>query len=206
MRSVMLIAGMCESLVYDAAYDYIGIDHGALVCMQQQIPLQAAIGDFDSIEHSEYLQLQKYTKVFKLPSHKNETDSEEAIQYAIKQGYENIVLYGGLGGRIDHELANLYLMITRRYPITLMDEHNTIKVMEKGSYTIKREHKYLSFLALEKSCITETGVEYPLYEQNLTPSDIYAISNEIVNTYAQVTLHYGRLLFIQSDDAKHIDM
>lgn len=203
MQRVMLVAGMCEHLTYDASYDYIGIDYGAFVCMQNQIPLLAAVGDFDSIEKEVYTQLLTYTKVLKLPAHKNQTDSEEAIQYAMQLGYKEIVLYGGLGGRIDHELANLYLMIHRRYPITLADENNCIKVMEKGSYRIKKEHKYLSFLALEDSCITETGVEYPLYEQKLTCKDIYSVSNEIQEQYADVELHYGRMLLIQSDD-KHM--
>lgn len=205
MRKVMLIAGMSTCVPYEADVDYIGIDRGALVCMNQQIPLQAAIGDFDSIDEEDAILLEQYTQVHRLPAHKNETDSEEAIQYAMAQGYDDIILYGGLGGRIDHELANLHLMIHRRLPITLMDACNTMKVITEGTYRIKKEHTYLSFLALEESCITETGVEYPLFEQKLNPQDIYSISNEIKDTYADVTIHYGRMIMMQSEDAPRIE-
>ncbi|MEG0527992.1 MAG: thiamine diphosphokinase [Longicatena sp.] len=200
MRKIILVAGMSDTLIYDETYDYIGVDHGAFVCMELGIPLVAAIGDFDSISEEVYQQLVTYTNVEKLPAQKNETDSEEAIHYAMNLGYEEIILYGGLGGRMDHELANLHLMIHRRLPITLMDRNNILKVLLPGEYTIQKEHKYLSFLALEESCISETGVAYPLYEQKLVPSDIYSISNEFEGQEAHIILHYGRMLMMQSDD------
>lgn len=198
----MLVAGMSRKIPLMEDMDYIGIDRGALIAMEQGIVLRAAIGDFDSMSDTAYQRLCAYTKVYKLPTHKNETDSEEAIDYAIKEGYEEIILFGGLGGRIDHELANLHLMIHRQLPITLMDENNLMKVITPGVYHIEKKHKYLSFLALEESFITETGVEYPLYEQQIYPCDIYSISNEIQGAYADVILHGGRMLMIQSDDEK----
>lgn len=193
---------MAENVPVFDDMDYIGIDRGALLCLQQHIPLRAAIGDFDSINEQEYKQLCEYCDVRKLPAHKNETDSEEAIQYAMKEGYEEIILYGGLGGRIDHELANIHLMIYRDLPITLMDEQNELRVMKPGVYNIEKKHTYLSFLALEDSCISESGVAYPLHKQALQPSDIYSISNEIEEDYATIELHYGKMLMIQSDDRK----
>ena len=71
----------------------------------------------------------------KLPSHKNETDTEVAIEAALQLGYDDIILYGGLGGRLDHEMANLHLMIYRELPLTLMNDTNIIKVLHPVSYT-----------------------------------------------------------------------
>ncbi|MEG1475198.1 MAG: thiamine diphosphokinase [Longicatena sp.] len=201
MSKVVLVAGMAHHVPCLEGYDYIGVDHGAICCVEQNIPMIAAIGDFDSITKVELEDLYKRTKVRKLPSHKNETDSEEAIAYALSLFYDEIILYGGLGGRLDHELANLHLLIHRDLPISLMDENNTVCVIKPGTYNIKKQHKYLSFLALEKSCLSEEGVAYPLCEQVFTPSDIYSISNEIIEESAQITLHYGRMLMMQSSDA-----
>lgn len=202
MSKVVLVAGMSNTVPFLEDADYIGIDHGAVSCMQQQIPMLMAVGDFDSITESEHEQLKHYTNVKKLPAHKNETDSEVAIFHALELGYDEIILYGSLGGRIDHEMANFHLMLYRDLPITLMDEYNIVQVIKPGTYKVKKQHKYLSFLALEDSCITETGVEYPLQECKLASKDIYSISNEICDEYADVTLHYGKMLMMQSDDKK----
>lgn len=202
MSKVILVAAMSTTVPKYADADYIGIDHGAVSCMNQQIPMLMAIGDFDSTSETELQALQGYTNVHKLQVHKNETDSEEAIAYALERGYDELILYGSLGGRVDHELANLHLLIYRDLPITLMDEQNIVKVIKPGTYEVEKEHTYLSFLALEESCITETGVAYPLHECKIIPSDIFPVSNEIMDTYATITLHYGRMLMIQSDDKK----
>lgn len=202
MSKVVLVAGMSQHVPILEDAHYIGVDHGAVNCMEQHITMVAAIGDFDSVTKDEWEALQTITKVHKLPSHKNETDSEEAINYAIEHGYEEIILFGGLGGRMDHELANLHLMIHRDLPIILMDEHNIVRVLKPGTYIIPKQHTYLSFLALEKSCITETGVAYPLIERELLPSDIYSVSNEFMDEEAHVTVHYGRVLMMQCDDPK----
>lgn len=202
MSKVILVAGMSETVPIFKDADYIGIDYGAVRCMKQQIPMVMAVGDFDSTNETELEALQSYTDVRKLPAHKNETDSEEAIACALKLGYDDLILYGSLGGRIDHEMANFHLLIYRDLPITLMDEQNIVKVIKPGTYKVQKLHTYLSFLALEESCITETGVAYPLQECKLSPADIFPISNEITDAQAMVTLHYGRMLMMQSDDRK----
>lgn len=201
MRKIVLLAAGMTSVVPDMMdVDYIGVDHGAVCIMKQGLPMCAAIGDFDSVSKEEYEALCAYTKVEKLPTHKNETDSEVAINYALQQGYEQIILYGGLGGRIDHEMANIHLMIQRDLPLKLMDETNEIQVLKPGTYEIEKHHKYLSFLPLEDTCISESGVAYPLDHCPLKKEDIFPMSNEILNTKAQITIHSGKVLMMQSDD------
>lgn len=181
--------------------DYIGVDHGAVCCMRQGIAMRKAVGDFDSITKEEFEQLKQFCEVEKLPSHKNETDTEVAIEAAMQLGYEDIILYGGLGGRLDHELANVHLMIYRDLPLTLMNDTNILKVLHPGTYEVEKQHTYLSFLPLEDSCISEEGVAYPLKERVLKVTDIYPLSNEINGRIAKITVHYGRVLMMQCRDA-----
>lgn len=196
----MLIAGMATHVPPHESYDIIGVDFGAVICLQQQQPMVCAIGDFDSINTHEYEQLRQSCETIKLPEHKNETDTEAAIQYALSRGYQEIVLYGVLGGRKDHEMANMYLLMYRNYPIQIWDDYNRMRCIEKGVYHIKKEYTYLSFLPLEPCCISEQGVAYPLDHRELTRQDIYSISNEIVDHEAIVEVHKGRLLMIESND------
>lgn len=201
-RKVILAAGMSKHIpIWDDA-DVIGIDRGALIAVRQGIPLRCAIGDFDSISITEKAEIEKVCELHALPRHKNETDSEAAILYALKQGYEEIILYGGLGGRMDHALANLYLLMHRDFPLTLRDEHHIITKHPPGTYVIKKQFTYLSLLALEPSLISESGVAYPLHKRRITPGDIYTISNEITADQAEITIHEGKILLFQSEDCK----
>lgn len=202
MPKVVLVAGRAYQIPLIEHADYYGVDHGAICCMHQQIKMKKAIGDFDSITFDELEELKKNTKVIQLPTHKDETDSEAAILIAMEDGYDEIILFGGLGGRIDHEMVNLHLMLYRDYPLTLMDENNTVKVLSKGTYEVEKTHRYLSFLPLEESCITEEGVAYPLDRRKLSLQDIYTTSNEIVNEKARIIIHYGKVLMMQCNDVK----
>lgn len=200
MSGVILIAGMAKKPYLKAGYDVIGVDRGAFICLQHGIHMKVAIGDFDSVSKEEYDELSKSCEMLKLPAHKNESDSEVAIDYALEHGYDSIIIYGGLGGRKDHEMANINLMMHRNLPIKLMDDQNCMQVLQEGSYRIKKEYTYLSFLPIEDSCMSEEGVAYPLDHQLLKKQDIYGISNEIVDTYATITVHKGKVLMIEAND------
>lgn len=199
MSRVILLAGMCEKLpVFND--DLIGIDHGAITAMKAQRPMVAAIGDFDSVSSDELKQLEATTKLIKLNTHKNETDSEAAINYAQTLGYDEIILYGGLGGRIDHELINLSLLVHKK-GITLMNERNRITLIEKGSYKQKKEYHYLSFIPLDECVISLKNVAYPLDHCTVHPWDTFTTSNEILDE-AEIIVHQGKLLMIECNDGK----
>lgn len=202
MPKVILVAGMATKIAIDTTgYDVIGVDHGAVIAMRQEIAMIAAIGDFDSISEEQHQALAKVCTMIELPAHKNESDSEVAIQYALEQGYDEIVLYGGMGGRKDHELANMYLLMHRNYPLILMDEQNRMRKLDVGVYQIpKSSYTYISFLPLAQSCITETGVAYPLRQREMDICDIYGISNEIVEAFATIEIHKGSFLMIEAND------
>lgn len=199
-RKIMLIAAMSQTIEKIPDCDYIGIDRGALTAIRQNIPLLCAIGDFDSISSEERDEIAIHCPIEVLPTHKDETDSEKGIFYALEHGYDEIILYGALGGRMDHTTANLSLLIHRELPLVLMDEHHYIRKLKKGNYLLPKRFTYLSFLALEKTIISETGVAYPLEMRTITPQDIYPISNEIIADYAQITIHEGSVLMIQCED------
>lgn len=199
----MLVAGMAKRIPVLDDVDVAGIDRGALIALRQGISLVCAIGDFDSISREEFHEIQAACPVEKLPAHKNETDSEQGILYALEHGYEEIILYGGLGGRMDHTLANLYLMMHRDLPLILMDEHHYIQKLNEGTHRVPKRFRYLSFLALEQAVISEMNVAYPLDHQAISPSDIYPVSNEILQDHAIITIHQGSVLMIQCEDEQH---
>lgn len=196
----MLIAGLAHHIPHINNCDYIGIDRGAWIALQENITLSCAIGDFDSISEKEKNTIESHCPMMRLPQHKDETDTEQAILYTMEQGYKEILLYGGLGGRMDHTLANIHLLTQRDLPLVLMDEHHEIRKLKKGRHIIKPQFQYLSFLALEKTVITEKNVAYPLERRLISSKDIYTISNEILSDHAEIIIHEGSVLMMQCED------
>ena len=54
----------------------IGVDKGALYCLENNIKMDCAIGDYDSIDEKPYIEINKITKVIKLNPIKDETDTQ----------------------------------------------------------------------------------------------------------------------------------
>lgn len=197
-RAIVCLGHLDQIPLIDA--DVIGVDKGAEILANHGVPMIYAIGDFDSASSLE--KIQKYAKcVEKLPVQKNETDAEAAILWALDR-YDCLDVYGGLQGRLDHEYANLALLIHRKYPLTLYDRQNKIYRLSTGTYTLSKEgYQYFSFFPLCDTKVTLTGVKYPLYEQRLSMTDIYTVSNEILLETMELTL-IGEVLVIQSNDER----
>lgn len=198
MSKVVLVANRVDDLVVDTQNDYIGVDGGSLYCLNHNIPMVCAIGDFDSISESDLERLIKHTKIIKLPIEKDVVDSEYALNYASKLGYDEIELMGVMGGRQDHFLAVYQLLKTGSVAFVMKDKHNIIFCLDAGEYELKKEMQYLSFFACEQLRISITGVKYPLYDREIQESDVYLVSNEIVEEKAILKIS-GRIIVIQSN-------
>src|SRR5579872_5848120 len=90
--------------------DYIiGVDGGAKHILELGIKPDFIIGDLDSLAKADQKKIEKDKIPFiQYKKEKDETDSELALQYAIKNGYKQILLFGILGSRIDHMLTNIF--------------------------------------------------------------------------------------------------
>ena len=89
----------------------IGVDGGARVLLDFDIAVDVAIGDFDSISEDDLHKLKKEVpEVYVLPTEKDVTDTEAALDYVRKHvEVEKIKMFGLLGGRIDHTISNLWI-------------------------------------------------------------------------------------------------
>ena len=73
-------------------------------------------GDFDSVSGNgkKYLESLSETEIIKLQSEKDDTDTQSAVNLAIKKGAKSILILGATGGRLDHFLGNLGLLTLGR--------------------------------------------------------------------------------------------
>ena len=117
-------------------YDFvICADRGMAHATRLGIEPDLIVGDFDSGSSEDLA----YYKAKNIPIEifnpvKDETDTELAIKRAVEKGATSITVYGGIGSRLDHSLANVHLL----YPLLelgikgrLMNPNNTVYLVNK---------------------------------------------------------------------------
>lgn len=201
MEAVLIIGKNVTLKEYDLKDAYVvGIDQGAILALEEGIALDAAIGDFDSIEKEEEKRLSKQKNVFFLNREKDDTDTAAALKILPKEVRKITILGGIQGNRIDHFLANLLLM-EQDERIGMVDDDTMIFIKNESFQVSKGKYHYLSLFALEEVVdLTLNGVAYPLTNYTLFPKDPLCISNEWKTDLAGITFQSGKLLVILSKE------
>lgn len=188
-----------HSLYFEESNEFlIGIDSGLEYLLQLSKRIDLAVGDFDSIDKSKLDNLKdKVNEIIKLDKDKNMTDLAYALDYIYNNmDYDNIEVYGGISGRIDHFLANLNLIM--KYNFSMKDDHHYIYTFKKGKYRIDNFKKYVSFFAIEDVYgLTLSGFKFNLNSYYLSTNDSLCVSNE---GSGDIEFTKGKLLVIISDD------
>lgn len=142
-----------------------------------------------------------------LPEEKDTTDLESAVHYALSQGYETLLICGATGGRMDHHLANCFLLeqiAEAGANALLIDGVNEISYLAPGHYTVKNDPpcRYLGLIPLDRTVtgVTLRGVKYPLTDASLRRCEALTVSNEILpNQDADITIGSGAMLMVRSE-------
>ncbi len=167
-------------------------------------PVHVAVGDFDSFPRD---QIADGIETIELPAEKDLTDSQVCIETAIARGADEIIIIGGLSGRLDHTLANLCILedlYARRVPGYVTDGFNRARFIRNSGIIIMRsEFKYLSLIAADDTCkgVSIQGCKYELKKQPVHRRLQFAVSNEITGNCAMVTVKKGGLYIIESREA-----
>ena len=162
------------------------------------------LGDFDSIgsvPRDEGVEIQQ------VPSEKDYTDTQLAVEIALERGAEDIVIIGGLSGRLDHTLSTLAILedlYARGVYCTVTDGQNRARYMKSTSTLIARSpYKYLSLIAADEVVkgVDIEGCKYPLKKATLRRRNQFAVSNEITGNVAFISVKKGGVFIIESRDA-----
>lgn len=193
------------------AADYtIGVDRGALFLFERGLLIDAAIGDFDSVDEQERSAISRVCKQFITcdPIMKDWTDTEMAFRFALELKASEIVIVGGIGTRLDHSIANIHLLLLgleAGITCRIMDETNIVQLVS-GKMTFERNRfPYVSLLPLtmEVSGITLTGFRYPLNDATLRIGSSLGISNVLDQTMGTIETKQGILIVIFSTDTRN---
>ena len=185
----------------------IGVDRAAYWLITKGIIPDVAIGDFDSVtEHELTVIKQKVKTIKQYKPEKNFTDTELALRYAFRLHPTSIIFFGGSGSRLDHTIGTLQLLEQskkRGILAVFCDEHNEVVLVDRGRTILnKREgYRYVSVLPVTASIeITLSKFKYEIDHLTIRRGKTRGISNEFVGNVAEITLHNGKALVVQSRD------
>lgn len=157
-----------------------------------------AIGDFDSTDKPDF------ENTIALNPIKDVTDTVAAIDLAIKKGYRDIIVYGGLGGRESHTISNIksmYYYKKKGIDIRLKAKGKEIFIINKDfSYEYDGKDFYVSIFSLaEKSILDIEGLFYELDNYQMINDDALGVSNETKGCDFKINVKEGALLVIFED-------
>ncbi len=187
----------------------IAVDSGAEALFAEGITPHYFLGDFDSLDSFLYEEIkQSYSeRIVHFPSEKNETDSELALQFALKLAPEKIILYGATGTRIDHIWANINILLQAEKQgvhAVIRDAHNRIQLLlpEQTLKIVKDDYHFLSLLSFSEEVkgLRGTGFKYPLENLTLKLGSTRGLSNALIGEQAALSIDEGILLVIESKD------
>lgn len=193
----------------------LAVDGGLDVMVRLKVKADLLLGDFDSsafsVSHPLVQDYVRDKKVLRFPVRKDQTDMELALCYCAKHCAEKVLLFGGVGSRLDHTLIN-FSMIKRftegGMSIVSYSKHNVVRYLVPGVYCLpkpKEDYWYTSFLLFSgEATMTLRGFDYPLESVTLTAGSSLAISNHVLAIDNEVRIESEKgcgVFCVQSCDA-----
>lgn len=171
-----------------------GLRHRAGLGVQPDL----IVGDFDSHPNP---QLPVETIV--LPCEKDDTDTVFGAKQAVARGFSDFLLTGVVGGRIDHTLGNLSLLLMLdslgKSALALTDDAQ-LQVVARQPVEIGSEFPYFSLLSLSGSAegVWIQGAKYPMEGGRIACDYPIGVSNQVLpGQTARVWVENGRLLLVK---------
>ena len=182
----------------------IAADSGLNNAKALNLTVNVVVGDYDSLGHTP--EVDADVEVITVPTEKDVTDTQLAVELALTRGATEVHIVGGLGGRLDHTLSNLAILedlADKRVRAVIEDGQNRVRLLRNDSTILPRSgYTYVSLLALDPLCkgVEIEGVKYPLKGAKLERKFHYAVSNEITGNCCFISVRKGSLLIVESRD------
>ena len=184
----------------------IAADAGYLTAQKMGITPDVLLGDFDTLGVEN---IPDGIECLRVPAEKNDTDTQLAVQVAIERGAKEIVIVGGLSGRLDHTLSTLAILEdlwerkNDRIYATLTDGKNRVRFLRNSGTILPRsQYRYFSLIAADELVkgVTLEGCKYPLKNGRISRRHQWAVSNEITGNCTLIEIRRGGVWVIESMD------
>ena len=194
--------GFCRAGLHPGPDDMvIAADGGYRALARAGIRPDLILGDMDSLARQP-----RGIPLLRFPRRKNLTDMALAIGLAKSRGYTRFKLYGALGSRLDHAIANLQLLsrlAQEGLRGVMIDRDVVIHALcaEQLSLPPLREGRRVSVLCWGDPAtgVTLRGLSYPLQDATLNAFEPLGVSNAATGRPIHISTRTGVVLvFLQN--------
>lgn len=207
MKNICYIIGAsvtCGMYIDKREGDYIiAADAGLAALETLGIEADLAVGDFDSLGT-----IPEFENKICHPVEKDDTDTALALCEGMKLGFRTFVIYGGLGGRLDHTMANLQNCsgaADHGAVIWLWGEDNAVCIFGDGdklTFESEKEGIVSVFSPDRTTGVSISGLKYKLSDACLTSSVPLGVSNEFIGERAEIKALDGVLMVMWNENAE----
>lgn len=180
----------------------VAVDGGLQHVMNSGLIPHIIIGDLDSIDlpDLDYFH-HNNVDIIKFPIQKDETDLELAVEHVMNLGFEEILILGATGGRIDHFLANFLIFSNPKYrdvDIKILTKNSEIFYCKTRQIIEGASGDIVSLIPISEvvSGVQTTGLMYSLDGENLLRWKSRGISNQMTDPTAKIEFVSGELLCV----------
>lgn len=218
MTRINIMLGGPAALIPPAVYEqrrqeqWVGVDHGIIQLLAQGIVPVIGLGDFDSLAPTERGRVTSQVSDLRYAQpQKDFTDSQWALQTAFTDlRATSVAIFGGTGGRLDHELVNLFMMTMPAYrqwlgQVVMIDRQNIVHFYGPGAYqlAVQPAYRYLAFVSLTAvRGLTLSQVKYPLTDYRADFPTSWSSNEFLPGTPAKFSFQQGVVAVIYSRDDK----
>lgn len=200
-KAVIISAGTVEKIDVNENDFVIAADGGYDRAKTNGISVNLSVGDMDSARNEPESDIECII----LKPDKDFTDTEFALREALLRGYKKIDIYGATGTRLDHTLANIFML--KRFAaddneIRIIDKNNMVIAINR-EYTLSgMQGKTVSFIPADSvaSGVTLKGFLFPLNDSDIELGTTLTVSNVVTESEATVKVEKGTLIMIISED------
>jgi len=157
------------------------------------------IGDLDSISKEAIKKFKTTSKILQY-KRQNDTDVEKCLNFAIKNKFDEALLIGVTGNRLDHTLCNLGIVLKffNKIKLSLLAENSYLKPYTGDVRLQTQKSEIISLYGFDKKTkITSKGLKYPLKNISLPFGDKESTSNVSTSNSIQLKIRKGIIFIIR---------
>jgi thiamine pyrophosphokinase len=174
-------------------------DGGANSALKMNLIPDAIIGDLDSISSAALKRFEQKSEIIQL-KRQNDTDVEKCLKYAINKKFNQVMLTGVTGNRLDHTICNLGIVLKflDQINISLVAEDSYLKPY-KGNIELKSNiGETISIYGFDKKTkISSKGLKYELKNVSLPFGKKESTSNVAQKNIVQLKIRNGVVFLIR---------
>ena len=157
----------------------------------------AVLGDFDSSDEPALENVERY------PVEKDDTDTMLCVKRALAMGFDDILIVGGFGGRLDHTMANFQALnyaAHRGARAMMADGLRWAAVVRNGAMSVPRRNGKLGVFALDGICrgVSIRGTRYEARDIALSNANPMGACNDFAADCAEISVQEGSVLVVVS--------